>query len=171
MKWSTAGNKISGKSRMNRNNLKNAMTLMYLSGNEWVYKIKSPNGRHFVLVNRKTLANFLNRNNIDQINRMITKRFPLIARGITTRRNYAYPQNAYGKPWLNNFTPRNNYEFRKWNNYRGMIKPRGPYGVPIKLKNVGHHKLTNKNLRNLRVLRRQNTKNAENFARKRKQRN
>jgi hypothetical protein len=74
-------------------------------------------------------------------------------------------------PHLNNFTPINNYEFRKWNNYRGMVKPRGPYGVPIKLKNVSHYKLSNKNLRNLRVLRRQNTKNAENFSRKRKQRN
>ena len=164
---------ISEKSKMNRNNLKNALTLMYLSGNEWVYKIKSPNGRHFVLVNKNSLAKLLNRNNINQINRMINKRYTLIARGKNTRRNYAYHQNVYGLglPWLNNFTPRNNYEFRKWNNYRGMIKPRGPYGVPIKLKNVSHYKLSNKNLRNLRVLRRQNTKNAENFARKRRQRN
>lgn len=149
----------------NRSNLKNALTGMYLSGKQNVYKIKSPNGRHSVLVNKNSLAQLLNRNNIHQINRMISKKYPLIARGITTRRNYAYSQHVYGVPYLNNLTPINNYEFRKWNNNRGMIKPRGPFGGPIKLRNTTHYRLTNKNLRNIRSLRRQNTKNAENFAR------
>jgi hypothetical protein len=161
----------------NRNNLKNGLTLMYLSGVPNVYKIKSPNGQHFVLVNKNSLAKLLNRNNIEQLNTMISGRYPLIARRRNLRKNYAsgHPYRP-GDPLppntnkLINFILRNNYEFRRWNNTRGMIKPRGPYGVPIKLKNVSHHRLTQNNRRNLRALHLQNKKNAEEFARKRRQR-
>jgi hypothetical protein len=149
----------------NRNNLKNALTGMYLSGNRQVYKIKSPNGQHFVLVNRSSLDKLLNRNNYGSLHYMIYKYQPFIARNTTTRRNLPVWVRNPLPQYYNNVTPRNNYEFRKWNNTYGMIKPRGPFGRPIKLKNTNHYRLSNKNLRNLRSLRRQNTKNAENFAR------
>ena len=153
-------------------NLKNALTGSYLSGKRNVYKIKAPNGRHFVFVNKNSLGKLLNRasaNNIVLLNEMISKVHPWIARNKLERKNGAEPNHVKNNPswarFYNNWTRRNNYEFRKWNRNHGMIKPRGPYGGPIKLKNVNHHTLTNKNLRNLRVHRRQNTKNAEEFAR------
>jgi hypothetical protein len=155
----------------NRENLKNGITGLYLTGNnKWVYKIKSPNGRHHVLVNRTAFAKLLNRNNHTELHRLISnKNHSHVARQKSNMRNVTYPvikylATHYPNQW-NNLVPARNYVFRKWNNNKGMVKPRGPFGAPVKLTNVNFHQLTNKNLRNLRALRRQNTKNNANFAR------
>lgn len=155
---------------MSRNNLINGLTGMYITGNnKWVYKIKSPNGRHHMLVNRISLAKFLNRNNYAEVNKLVAKQFPHVVRGKKYMRNYTHPSanllsQMSPNNW-NNLVPTRNYVFRKWNNYKGMVFPRTQFG-PIKLTNINHHQLSNNNFRNLRVLRRQNTKNAEESARK-----
>jgi hypothetical protein len=149
---------------MNRQNLKNFLTQNYLKGRTNVYKIKSPNGQHYVLVNKNSFIKLLlgrNNSNIVNINQMIYKSRPYVARKKSTRRNESI---TWGSNNYNNYMPTSNYVFRVWNNNYGMRTVRGPYG-PIKLTNVNHYKLTPGNLGNLRVLRRQNTKNAAEFAR------
>lgn len=149
---------------MNRQNLKNFLTLNYLKGIPNVYKIKSPNGQHYVLVNKNTFArNLLGRNNINSLNRMILKNLPYIARRTRNLRNtpvYFMGPNPNHHGYFNNFVRKENYVFRKWNPPYGMTTVRGPFG-PIKLTNVNHYKLTPGNLRNLRGLRRQNVKNEQ----------
>jgi hypothetical protein len=145
-----------------RENLKNFLTHNYLKGFENVYKIKSPNGRHYLLVNRNSFTKLaLGRNNTAVINQMVHKTRPFVARNKKTRRNesISYKGNNY-----NNYVPTSNYVFRAFNNTYGMRKVLTQYG-PIKLTNVNHHKLPEKNLRILRSLRRQTTINNANFAR------
>ena len=142
----------------NRENLKNFLTQNYLKGQTNVYKIKSPNGRHHVLVNRNSFAKLLlGRNNIANINQLVYKVHPYVARRKNTRRNepISWASNNH-----NNYLPTSNYVFRAWNNNYGMRTVRGPYGT-IKLTNVNHYKLSPANLRNLRGLRRQNVKNEQ----------
>jgi len=148
--------------------LKNFLTQNYLKGTRNVYKIKSPNGKHYVLVNKNTFArNLLGRNNINTLNRMISKNDVLryIARRRENLRNIPIYHLVTGSQNFNNGVRKENYVFRTWNPPYGMTTVRGPFG-PIKLTNVNHHRLTEKNLRNLRALRRQNTKNTANFKRK-----
>lgn len=143
----------------NRENLKNFLTQNYLKGRTNVYKIKSPNGRHHVLVNRNSFAKLLlGRNNITTINQLVYKVRPYVARLKKTRRNEAISYTNSSNH--NNYVPTSNYVFRAWNNTYGMRTVRGPYGT-IKLTNVNHYKLSPANLRNLRGLRRQNVKNEE----------
>lgn len=153
----------------NRENLKNVLTLNYLKGNKNVYRISSPNKKHHVLVNKSSLASLLHRNNINELNRMISKTNVLkyIARNKTRMRNVPVPSLVtWSSQHFNNGFRKENYTFRKWNANRGMVKPRGPFGVPIKLTNVNHYELSKQNLRNLRAAHRQNAKNAANFKRK-----
>ena len=152
----------------NRENLKNFLTQNYLKGIPNVYKIKSPNGQHYVLVNKNTFArNVLGRNNINSLNRMISKNDVLryIARRRANLRNIPIYHLVTGSQNFNNGVRKENYVFRAWNPPYGMTTVRGPFG-PIKLTNVNHHTLSKNNLRNLRALRRQNTKNTANFKRK-----
>lgn len=156
----------------NRENLKNAILGSYLSGTPDVYKIKSPNGRHHVLVNKTSLAALFGNKSlygIQLLNSMISKNGPkYIARNKISRRNVplAYWKENPPPNWtFNNYVRKENYVFRKWNNNHGMVNLRGPFGAPIKLTNVNHHTLSKNNLRNLRAVRRQNTKNDANFAR------
>jgi len=148
--------------------LKNFLTQNYLKGTRNVYKIKSPNGKHYVLVNKNTFArNLLGRNNINTLNRMISKNDVLryIARRRENLRNIPIYHLVTGSQNFNNGVRKENYVFRAWNPPYGMTTVRGPFG-PIKLTNVNHHQLSKNNLRNLRALRRQNTKNTANFQRK-----
>jgi hypothetical protein len=153
-----------------RENLKNGLTHLYLTGTPVVYKIKSPNGRQHRFVNKTSLASLLNRKNINTLNRMISKTNiqKYIARRKNTMRNFPIAfmvQNPHPNSFHNNFTRKENYTFRKWNNNYGMMNPRGPFGAPIKLTNVNHHKLSPENLRFLRRLRGETRKNNANFAR------
>ena len=160
---------------MNRPDLVNAITGLYLTGNKNVYKISSPNGRHHRLVNKSSLAGLLGAQNqlgIHRLNRMISKTDDLkyIARNKLARRNVAIAfmlNNPNPNSHYNNFVSKQNYVFRKWNNIRGMTKIRNPTGFSqnLKLANVNHYTLTANNLRNLRALHRQNKKNEENFRR------
>jgi len=156
-------------SQNKRPNLINGFTGMYLTGNnKWVYKIKSPNGRHYMLVNRIGLAKFLNRNNYNQVNELVAKAYSHVARAKSSMRNFTHPSANFlvktNPANFNNLVPTRNYVFRKWNNNYGMVIPRTQFG-PLKLTNINHYQLSNTNLRNLRALRRQNTRNAANFAR------
>ena len=157
----------------NRENLKDGLTGMYLTGNNrWVYKIKSPNGKHHVLTNKIAFAKLLNRNNYAHVNTLITKPFffPYVGRHKNNTRNIIHPVVTLLPNQYVNVVPATNYTFRKYNNNWGTMKNvRGPFGAPMKLTNVNLYQLTNKNLRNLRALRRQNTKNNANFAREQAQ--
>lgn len=155
-----------------RENLRNGLTLGYLTGNNrWVYKIKSPNGRHHVLTNRAGFARLIN-GSIFYANSLIRKPFffPYVGRHKNNIRNMMHPAVTYLPNQYVNVVPATNYTFRKYNNNWGTMKNvRGPFGVPMKLTNVNLYQLPKENLRNLRALRLQNTRNAEQSAREQAQ--
>ena len=172
----------------NNNRFKNFLTQNYLRGLQNVYAITAPKPpgvsqenhnkkvRNFLnhkttniphmLVNKSTFArNLLGRNNLPTLNRMISNKYPYVGRIIETRLNVPSMYRFNNIQGFNNWVNRNNYVFRTWNDNYGMKTVRGPYG-PIKLTNIHPYKLSPENLRKLRILRRQNTKNAAEFARK-----
>lgn len=172
----------------NNNRFKNFLTQNYLRGLQNVYAITAPKPpgvsqenhnkkvRNFLnhkttniphmLVNKSTFArNLLGRNNLRTLNHMISyNKYPYVVRIIDTKRNIP-AVNKFNNRGFNNWVNRNNYVFRTWNDTYGMKTVRGPYG-PIKLTNIHLYKLSPENLRKLRVIRRQNTKNTAEFERK-----
>jgi len=162
---------------MSDNRLKNAITLDYLKGNKNVYRISSPDKKHHVLVNKNSLLQLVKSNyilNSSTLNRLVGKKFSghtvnAVARFQNHgpgRRPHNYPwasylsMNMYGRNG-NYIIPLSNYTFETLQGNYGIQKVRNPVGYTpyLMLKNVNKNKLTNANLRELRLMRRQNTKN------------
>jgi len=163
---------------MNNNRLlKNAITLNYLKGNENVYRISSPDRKHHVLVNKNSLFQLVQSQQIPTmkvLDELLTKSYA----GRTNKvnmvyhghpHNYVFYSNGQFRP-SNRLIPINKYVFKTLQGNYGIQNVRNPVGYTAKLmlKNVNKNKLTNSAIRNLRSKRRQNTKNTAETLRKAK---
>jgi len=150
------------------NRLKNAITLNYLKGNKNVYRISSPDRKHHVLVNKNSLFQLVQSQQIPTkkvLDELLTKTFA----GRTNKANMVYHGFPYNYVFYSNgqFRPSNRlipikkYVFKTLQGNYGIQNVRNPVGYTPKLmlNNVNKNTLTNANLRELRSKRRQNTKN------------
>jgi len=154
---------------MNNNTLlKNAITLNYLKGNENVYRISSPDRKHHVLVNKNSLFQLVQSQQIPTmkvLDELLTKSYA----GRTNKvnmvyhghpHNYVFYSNGQFRP-SNRLIPINKYVFKTLQGNYGIQNVRNPVGYTSKLmlKNVNKNKLTKSAIRTLRSKHRQNTKN------------
>lgn len=160
---------------MSNNRLKNAITLNYLKGNENVYRISSPDRKHHVLVNKNSLFQLVQSHQIPTmkvLDELLTKTFAgrtnkanMVYHGFP--HNYVFYSNGQFRP-SNRLIPIKKYVFKTLQGNYGIQNVRNPVGYTPKLmlNNVNKNTLTKANLRALRSLRRQNTKNTAEALRK-----
>ena len=150
------------------NRLKDAITLNYLKGNKNVYRISSPNKKHHVLVNKNSLFQLVQSHQIPTkkvLDELLTKTYA----GRTNKVNMVYHGFPYNYVFYSNgqyrpsssLIPIKKYVFKTLQGNYGIQNVRNPVGYTPKLmlNNVNKNTLTKANLRALRSLRRQNTKN------------
>jgi hypothetical protein len=153
---------------MSNNRLKDVITLNYLKGNKNVYRISSPDRKHHVLVNKNSLFQLVQSQQIPTkkvLDELLTKSYA----GRTNKVNMVYHGFPYNYVFYSNgqyrpsssLIPINKYVFKTLQGNYGIQNVRNPVGYTPKLmlNNVNKNTLTASNLRKLRSLRRQNAKN------------
>jgi hypothetical protein len=133
-----------------------------------VYRISSPDRKHHVLVNKNSLFQLVQSHQIPTkkvLDELLTKTYA----GRTNKANMVYHGFPYNYVFYSNgqyrpsssLIPIKKYVFKTLQGNYGIQNVRNPVGYTPKLmlNNVNKNTLTNSNLRALRSLRRQNTKN------------